>query len=88
MRDAKITVETDAKLLNQYLDEMIEIAHAEIKNAKESIQYLEKDSRLGWEPTMEYIGTIDRVEWKEKMMNYVLNFEIATYKKCVAHDLK
>jgi len=87
MRDAKITVEPDAKILNQLLDEMIEIAHAEIENAKECIQYLEVDSRLGWEPSMEYIGTPDRIEWKIKLMNYVLNHEISRYKRCVAHDL-
>ncbi len=88
MLDAKITVETDAKLLDSYLDDMIKIANDEIENARASIPYLELDSRLGWEPTMEYIGTPDRIEWKIKLMKYVLNWEIARYKKCVAHDLK
>ena len=71
----------------QTLEEMEEIAKAEIENAKASIPLLEVDSRLGWEPSMEYIGTPDRILWKEKIMQYILNGEVKWYKEAVKYDL-
>ena len=85
--DSRLNLEPDAKILNQIIDEMYEVANAEIENAKASIPYLEVDSRLGWEPSMEYIGTPDRIEWKIKMMNYVMNNDLKTFRRCISHDL-
>ena len=71
IRACKLRTETDPKLLSQYLDELETIAHAEIKNAKDSIPLLELDSRLGWEPCIEYVGSPDRIAWKEKLIRYL-----------------
>jgi len=88
IRACKLRTETDPELLNQYLDELENIAHGEIKNAKDSIPFLELDSRLGWEPSMEYIGSPDRILWKEKIMHYILNGELKFYRNALQFDLK
>ncbi len=62
--------------------------NVEIENAKESIPYLEVDSRLGWEPSMEYIASPDRIDWKIKIMLYIMRGELKWYRDAIAHDLK
>ena len=44
--------------------EMLEIAEADIKNAEETIPLVEYDSRLGYEPSMEYMCDRAHLEWK------------------------
>ncbi len=44
--------------------EMKEIAAAEIQNALDTVQYVEFDSRLGFEPSMEYMTDKAHIEWK------------------------
>ena len=41
-----------------------EIAQKEYDNTRAALEIMRRDSRLGWEPTMEYRGGTDTVEWK------------------------
>ena len=43
-------------------------AKAEYENAANAIRYVENDSRLGWEPTMEYGGGAEMIRWKLRLM--------------------
>lgn len=43
-----------------------EIGEAEIENTKATIPLVELDSRLGWEPTMEYRADAEHLNWKKK----------------------
>ena len=88
IRSMKIHAETDPKVMAKLIDEIEEIMYAEIENAKASIPYLEVDSRLGWEPSMEYITTPTRIDWKTKIMIYIMKGELKWYKDAIAHDLK
>ena len=54
-------------------------SESEIENAKASIKYLLKDSSLGFEPSMGYVGGVKRVEWKIKQVNAMLNSELFYY---------
>ena len=65
---------TDKK--NLILAEMVVIARCEIRNAQETIELVENDSRLGWEPTMGYIADKSRLLWKIKQLENVLQNEI------------
>ena len=56
--------------------EMMDIARAEIRNAEETIPLVEADSRLGWEPSMEYIGDARHLRWKIKQTTGVLESEL------------
>ncbi|MBE6930614.1 MAG: hypothetical protein E7463_10075 [Ruminococcaceae bacterium] len=87
IRRTRLMVETEPEKLMQLVQELEAIAAAEIENIHASVPMLEVDSRLGWEPSMEYVGSPDRLEWKEKLITYVLSGEISWYKKAISYDL-
>lgn len=57
------------------------LAENEIKNAEESIEYASKDSSIGYEPSMGYVASPDRIEWKIKQVKYMLRCELSNYEK-------
>lgn len=56
------------------------VALKEIANAQCSISYAERDSRLGWEPSMEYLGDAEHIRWKIRQVTYMINVELKQYK--------
>ena len=48
--------------------EVLKWASAEYANAKEALSLVEADSRLGWEPSMEYSGGPVQIRWKLERM--------------------
>jgi hypothetical protein len=63
------------------LARMIELAHAEIDNTVAAIPLVEDDSRLGWEPSMEYMADRAHLEWKIAQVQRVLQEEIPTWRE-------
>jgi hypothetical protein len=63
------------------VEEMRAIADEEIKNAEEAINYTDYDSRLGWEPSMEYIADSDHIRWKINMLKKVAQADLDEYLK-------
>lgn len=59
------------------LNEMESLLTYEIENAEKAIVFAERDSRLGWEPSMEYMADSEHIKWKIKHAKYVINTEIA-----------
>jgi hypothetical protein len=51
---------------------MRQVAAEEIENARSTIPYVEYDSRLGYEPTMEYMTDREHLEWKIAMTERAL----------------
>ena len=43
---------------------VLEWAKKEYANAKAALPLVEADSRLGWEPSMEYMGGPEQIRWK------------------------
>ncbi len=68
---------TSAKLL----DEIEAIAFAEILNAESAIPLVEADSRLGWEPSMEYVTDRWHLEWKIRQVKTMIDGEIGAYRQ-------
>ena len=62
------------------LDKIEALAYDEIKNAEDTIPAVEFDSRLGWEPSMEYVCDKWHLEWKIRQVKSALT-EIAAYRK-------
>lgn len=58
----KLEVGTDNRA--EIVKQMLEIGKNEIENAENTIQLVEYDSRLGFEPSMEYICDREHLEWK------------------------
>ena len=62
------------------LEKIENIAKSEIQNALDTIPAVETDSRLGWEPSMEYVCDRWHLEWKVRQVESALR-EITAYKK-------
>ena len=62
--------------LRKIADSMEKLIKDEIKNAENSISLVEVDSRLGWEPSMEYMTDREHIEWKIRLENYILDYEL------------
>lgn len=43
-------------------------ARAEYANATRALAFVARDSRLGWEPSMEYVGGPEQIRWKLALM--------------------
>lgn len=76
----KMDVSTNNKDILACLDEMESICRAEIKNAEEAIAYVQMNSRLGWEPSMEYLGDEEHIRWKIAQVESVINVELKSFR--------
>lgn len=65
------------------LNAIEKIARAEIDNAQKSIEFVEKDSAIGYEPSMCYQGDKTHIEWKIKQVEYMLRSEVGMYRNCL-----
>ena len=61
--------------------EMEKIARDEIENARNTVPLVEFDSRLGYEPSMEYMCDREHIEWKIAVTERVLDEELSGYLK-------
>lgn len=59
------------------------IGWAEIANAEATIPLVRADSRLGYEPSMEYIGSEYHLRWKIRQVRQVLEQEIPRYDRAI-----
>ena len=64
------------------LDEIEQLAREELANALEALPAVRADSRLGWEPSMEYVCDEWHLDWKRKQLESALR-EIAQYREIV-----
>ncbi len=60
----------------ELIDKIEKLLLDEIENAKATIPLVEKDSRLGWEPSMEYVTDKEHLEWKIRQCQFVIDVEI------------
>ncbi len=63
------------------LDEVAQIMRAEIENAKATIPLVEFDSRLGYEPSMDYMADREAIEWKIALQTQILEEEIEALRR-------
>ena len=54
---------------------LLAAAKAEYANANAALQLVESDSRLGWEPSMEYCGGPVQIRWKLSLMEKIYGAE-------------
>ncbi|MBQ4051655.1 MAG: hypothetical protein IJD13_08490, partial [Oscillospiraceae bacterium] len=74
---------TEKDRMQSWVNEMTALAEAEIRNAEATIPLAEADSRLGWEPSMEYIGSVRHLRWKIRQVRLVIDTELKRYQKFV-----
>ncbi|MBU0476980.1 hypothetical protein KKC91_00210 [bacterium] len=76
-----LATEASSKKAHAILDKMTKIAKKEIDNAEATIPLVEMDSRLGWEPSMEYMTDKAHLEWKVRQVRNVIENGIPQYRK-------
>ena len=65
---------------------MRSLAEEEIKNAEAAIECTDYDSRLGWEPSMEYIADSDHLRWKISQVRFACDTELELYLKMAREE--
>jgi hypothetical protein len=83
----RLFTEPDPQRGNAILDELTELAEQEIANAEATIPLVEADSRLGWEPSMDYMTDPEHIRWKIAQVRSVIDKEFADYRKSLANTV-
>lgn len=79
----QLEVLTETAALEAAVAELEEIARNEIRNAEETIPLVRADSRLGWEPSMEYMADEAHLRWKIRQVTQVLENELPMYLRVI-----
>ena len=82
----QLKVVGDKARASELIDEMEDIVLTEKQNVLDTIPIVQQDSRLGWEPSMDYTTDEKGLRWKLRQLDYELNTRIPTYRK--ANSLK
>ncbi|PYI54361.1 hypothetical protein [Paenibacillus flagellatus] len=80
----RLFAEPDPAAAEPILEQLARVALAEIANAEAAIPLVEADSRLGWEPSMDYMTDADHLRWKIAQVRTVLEHEFADFRKSLA----
>jgi len=79
----RMNVEPTKEGLGKIYDEMEALLIGEIANAEATIPLVEADSRLGWEPCMNYMTDRWHLEWKIRHARHVIENDIGEYRRCI-----
>jgi hypothetical protein len=80
----ELLVEPEPEKAHAILDRMAALAEKEIANAQATIPQVEQDSRLGYEPSMEYMCDRAHLEWKIAVVRRVIDHEIPEFRKSLS----
>lgn len=83
----KLTIAGTRKAAEEIINELEKVIKKERENVLGTIPVVELDSRLGWEPSMDYTTDKKGLEWKLCQLDYELNFKIPTYRKANSLDV-
>lgn len=79
----ELYTQSDRNKALELVDEMQKIADDEIENAKSVLCAADIDSCLGWEPSMEYLGDREHIEWKIEQVKRVRDTRLEEFKICL-----
>ncbi len=65
------------------LDALEAVARCEMENARATLPLVERDSRLGWEPSMEYMTDPAHLRWKLNQVQRVLDVDLPEYRRAI-----
>lgn len=67
------------KEVKSIIDGIRKLGVAEIKNAEKALKVVDKDSALGYEPSMGYGGDRAHIEWKIRQVKHMMEHELGIY---------
>lgn len=79
----KLFIAATNKEVKILIDGIRKLGQAEIKNAERAIRIVDRDSALGYEPSMGYGGGRAHIEWKIRQVNNMITNELAIYENGV-----
>ena len=77
----QLSIIGNAENAEKILDEIEALLLAEKENVKATIPLVQADSRLGWEPSMEYTTDEEGLLWKLRQLDYELDFILPKFRK-------
>lgn len=77
----KLNISQTRENATKILDEIEALLLREKKNVEDTIPVVNTDSRLGWEPSMEYATDEKALNWKLRQLDYTLNFVLLHYRE-------
>lgn len=76
---SRLKIEKDVTRLRELIVSVKDVIRRERENAQKAIPLVEKDSRLGFEPTMHYLTDAEHIRWKLRHLDYVESFEVKCF---------
>ena len=67
------------KEVKSIIDGIRKLGTLEIKNAEKALKVVDKDSALGYEPSMGYGGDRAHIEWKIRQVKHMMEHELGIY---------
>ncbi len=83
----KLSIVGDKQVASQIITDLKKLVLKERENVLDTIPVVELDSRLGWEPSMDYTTDKKGLEWKLRQLDYELNYKIPQYEKANSLDV-
>ena len=71
--------DTHGEERNKTVDALLTLCEREKENALDTIPLVEFDSRLGYEPSMEYMTDKAHIDWKLELLTEVMEKELPSY---------
>ena len=84
----KFYAEDEPLKMKERLDNMERAARAEIENTKDAIPLVRMNSRLGWEPSMEYLADEEHLLWKINQVETMIEVDLGEFREVIKNDLK
>lgn len=81
IRLQQLNIIGDKQKASKLLDEVEQILLRERENVLDTIPAVRADSRLGWEPSMEYMTDENGLNWKLRQLDHELNVTLPKYRK-------
>ncbi|MBQ5746359.1 MAG: hypothetical protein IIV81_00330 [Clostridia bacterium] len=84
----KFYAEEEPEDMKVRLDNMERIAREEIENTRDAIPLVRMNSRLGWEPSMEYLADEEHLLWKIRQVENMIAADLGEFRAVIKNDLK
>ena len=75
----RILIASSNEEVKKIIDGIRELGEQEIKNAEKALKIVDKDSALGYEPSMGYGGDRAHIEWKIRQVKHMMSHECGIY---------
>ncbi len=77
----KLFIAGSKREVSVLINNIKKIGVQEIRNAEKALKVVDKDSAIGYEPSMGYLGDRVGIEWKIRQVKHMMEHELGIYEK-------